>query len=139
MLADRDIIERYIPQRTPLVMVHSLLEATEDFAVSSLYVSEDNIFVSNGELSEPGLIENIAQTAAVHAGYQYGKHNTPVPIGFIAAIKNLEVLKLPKVKSSIRTTVRIINKVMEVTIIEGKIEQDQALLCSCEMRIYIKQ
>jgi predicted hotdog family 3-hydroxylacyl-ACP dehydratase len=139
ILADRANIERYIPQRTPMVMIHDLIEAEQDYAISILDIMPENIFIVDGYFSEPGLVENIAQTAAAHAGYQYGKHNVPVPIGFIAAIKNLEVFQLPKVGSCVTTTVRVTNKILDVTIIEGKVEQNSVTLCSCEMRIFIKQ
>src|SRR4051812_33106945 len=105
-----------------MIMVHNLLEANDDYATTSLMILSDNIFVSQGIFTEPGLIENIAQTAAAQAGYFYRQQTDLVPAGFIAAIRNLEIMLLPSVNSEIKTTVRITNKVLNVTIIEGKVE-----------------
>ena len=55
-----------LPQKPPMVMVDALVEFTELSAVTRLVVRPDNIFVQNGRLAEPGLVENIAQTAAAH-------------------------------------------------------------------------
>ena len=138
MLVPRHDIIKFIPQREPIVMVHTLVDASEEQASTSFTIEPGNIFLSNGYLAEPGLIENIAQTAAVQAGYHYTQLNMPVPIGYIAAVKNLKISQLPKENSTINTKVRVTNKVLDVTVVEGVIEQDGNRICSCEMRIFTK-
>jgi len=138
MLVDQADILQYIPQRPPIVMVHWLLEATEDHAVTQLLVLPDNVFVAQHYLAEPGMIENIAQTAAVHVGYQCSLMGIPVPIGYIAAIKDLKVESLPKENTTITTTVTVLNKVLDITVVRGTIQQEGVTLCSCEMRIFAK-
>jgi 3-hydroxyacyl-[acyl-carrier-protein] dehydratase len=138
MLATRDDITRYIPQRYPIIMVHELVQADEDHAVTTFMIEPDNVFVSNEFFKEPGLVENIAQTAAMHVGYQCASKNIPIPIGYIAAVKDLKIFSLPKQNTSISTSVKITNKVLDVTVVEGKVEQNGNLLCSCEMRIFAK-
>lgn len=138
MLANQDDILRFIPQRNPMVMVHVLLEASDAHAVTQLTINPDNVFVASEYFAEPGLVENIAQTAAVHVGYRCSLKDTPIPIGYIAAVKNLRIEKLPKQNSLITTSVKVINQVLDITVIHGTIEQDGKLLCSCEMRIFAK-
>ena len=138
MLAHRNNITQYIPQRFPIVMIHDLIEASDTHAVTRLAVEAENVFVSDGVFAEPGLVENIAQTAAVHIGFQCASRNQPIPIGYIAAIRALEIHKLPPVGTTVKTTVTIMNKVLELTVAEGKVELEGVLLCSCEMRIFAK-
>jgi predicted hotdog family 3-hydroxylacyl-ACP dehydratase len=138
MLATQENITEYIPQRFPIVMVHELSEASDDHVVTHLNIAPDNVFVDDGFFTEPGLVENIAQSAAVHVGYICLQKNIPVPIGYIAGIKDLKVYALPASNTRITTSVRIVNKVMELTVAEGKVEQDGKLLCACEMRIFAK-
>ena len=138
MLASRNDITQYIPQRAPIVMVHALVEADDEHAVTQLAIEPDNIFVSNEFFAEPGLVENIAQTAAMHVGYQCSKKNIPIPIGYIAAVKDLKIQRLPKQHTQITTSVKITNKVLDVTVVEGRVEQEGNLICSCEMRIFAK-
>jgi 3-hydroxyacyl-[acyl-carrier-protein] dehydratase len=138
MLATSTEILQYIPQRDPIVMVHELLEASDDHVVTLFSVKPDNVFVASGSFAEPGLVENIAQTAAVHVGYQCALKNIPIPIGYIAAVKNLRIEDLPAQDTSIVTTVRVINKVLDITVVEGKVEQNGKTLCTCEMRIFAK-
>jgi 3-hydroxyacyl-[acyl-carrier-protein] dehydratase len=138
MLAHKNNITQYIPQRFPIVMIHNLVEASDDHAVTQLEIEPDNVFVAEGHFGEPGLVENIAQTAAVHIGYQCAKRNVPIPIGYIAAIKDLKINHLPAVKKTVTTTIKITNKVLELTVVEGKVELEGQVLCSCEMRIFAK-
>ena len=137
-LARRNDITRYIPQRNPIIMVHELVEADDDHAVTNLNIEPENVFVSNEYFLEPGLVENIAQTAAMHVGYQCALKNIPIPIGYIAAVKDLKIFALPKQHTTIATSVKVTNKVLDVTVVEGRVEQGGNLLCSCEMRIFAK-
>ncbi len=138
MLVNRHDITHYIPQRNPIVMVHELVSANDEQASTTFTIESGNVFLSNGYFAEPGLIENIAQTAAVQAGYHCIQNKIPVPIGYIAAVKNLKILNLPKENSTISTRVKVTNRVLDVTVIEGIVEQNGKLLCSCEMRIFTK-
>lgn len=103
------------------------------------------MFCENGFLKEPGLIENIAQTAALRVGYitsqMRNDENTNVepPIGYIGAIKNLVIETLPEAGSEIMTEVIIQNMVFDVTIIQGKISQNGQMIAHCEMKIFLKQ
>lgn len=139
MLADLDDILRFIPQRNPIVMVHSLLEATDDYALTDFTIKPENVFIDKGRFAEPGLVENIAQTAAVHIGYQCSLKGIPIPIGYIAAIKDLRVLSLPVVNTKVKTSVKIVNKVLDITVVEGMVQgEDGVTFCTCEMRIFAK-
>lgn len=139
MLATKDTILNYIPQRAPMVMIHSLLEANDDHATTQFQIEAGNLFVEDGFLREPGLIENIAQTAAAHVGFQFTEKKLPIPVGFIAAMKDLEIFSMPAINSVVTTTVKIKNTIFDVTLIDGKVEQDGKMLCCCEMRIYVKK
>ncbi|HYG02542.1 MAG TPA: 3-hydroxyacyl-ACP dehydratase [Chryseosolibacter sp.] len=138
MLVLKNEIEKYIPQRKPVVMVDALLDADEKSARSVFQIEHDNLFVEDGFFREPGLIENIAQTAALHAGFRSRQLGVPVPVAFIAAIRQLEVFVLPEIGAELITKVTIINSVFDVTIIHGEVTNNGSLLCKCEMRIYVK-
>ena len=103
-----------------------------------LQVREENVLVDNGELTEAGLIENIAQTAAAGVGYNAQQQGKPILTGYIGAIKNLEVFALPRVGDVIETDVIIEAHVFEVTIISGNVKCNGVLLAKCEMKIFIQ-
>lgn len=139
VLITQENITQYIPQRAPIVMVDEVLSCEEKEIVSCLEVREDNMFVLDGKLTESGLVENIAQTAAAKVGYECHLRQIPVPVGFIGGVSKVQVNDLPPVGAKIETTVTIKNDVMNVTIISGSSQIDGKELISCEMKILIQQ
>ena len=131
-----DIIS-LIPQRPPFVMIDRLTGYDETIATTAFVVKPENIFVENGRLTEPGLVENIAQTAAARAGYVAKQENKPVQLGYIGAIKNLVIHALPFVNDELTTEISITNQIFDVTLVTGKISCKESLLASCEMKIFI--
>ena len=57
-----------IPQKPPMVMVDRLTGVVDNVTTTNFLIRDDNIFCEKGEFREPGLIENMAQTAAAGTG-----------------------------------------------------------------------
>ena len=129
-----DILD-LIPQRTPMTMIDALIAADEKSARGKLHILESNLFIDNGVLAEPGLIEFIAQTAAAYTGYKNKTTNQEVSEVYIGAIKNLVIYELPKVNSFVQSEIVVENEIVGYTIIVGRVYQEDRLLAECEMRI----
>ncbi|TYB79885.1 hypothetical protein ES674_02030 [Bizionia myxarmorum] len=119
-------------------MVDSLLEFSEQHLVSNFTIAATNIFVENGQLSEPGLIENMAQSVALHTGYVYHLKNEPAPTGYIGAIKSITIEKLPKLNENISTKVQILHEFMGITMVEIQVfNEAQEEIAKGEMKTVI--
>ena len=131
-------IHELIPQREPFVMISALTHFDKVITRTRLQIKSDNIFVENNKLTEAGLMENIAQTCAARMGYinKFLKMET-VKIGFIGAIKNLIIEELPCVDDTINTTIEVVSEVFDITLVNAKIEMNDKLIASCEMKIAI--
>ena len=138
LLAQGESILDLIPQRPPVVMISSLLFANTEKVISGFIVHPDCIFNEDGFLSASGLVENIAQTAAAGVGYNCTQENKKVPVGFIASVKDLIIHDLPPVNAEHITEINVINQIMNVTIVSGKVHLNDKLLVECEMRIFVK-
>ncbi len=138
MIAHGEEVLKLIPQRPPIVMVDKLISAVDKKTVSGFTIKEDNIFVENHIFQEPGIIENIAQSAAMGVGYICSINNQKVPLGFIGAIKNLQIFSLPSVNSEILTEIQVDYEVFEATLITGKVFCTNALIAQAEMKIFLK-
>ncbi|REE16964.1 MULTISPECIES: hypothetical protein [Winogradskyella] len=137
-ITDQDLILKLIPQRAPIVMVDSLLYFEESKVISGLTVTEDNMFVQNGFLTEPGLIEHIAQTVALYTGYHFYINNIPAPEGYIGAIKSVTIEKLPKVNMQIETEVEILQEIMGVTLVQGTTTLNGEVIVTAQMKTVLK-
>jgi len=131
-------IKDLIPQREPFIMIDKLVDYDKKSFTSSLEIKPDNFFVEDGLFQEGGILENIAQTAAAGAGYSFVSHNKEVKLGYIGAIKNVEIHSYPSINSTITTQIDIITKVLNVDIVKGQVfDEKNNLLASCEMKIFI--
>jgi len=113
-------ISHLIPQKKPFVMVDTLLDFSPEKIVSSFTILHTNLFIENNCFLESGLIENLAQTVALHTGYDFFLKGEQAPTGYIGAIKKVEVLKLPKLNETITTEAIILQEFMGVTMVEVK-------------------
>lgn len=136
MFSETNILP-FIPQRAPFVMIDELTGVDETSGRTIFLVRDDNLFVKDGVLGEPALVENIAQTAAARIGYICNQENKRVPIGYIAAIQNLLIAGLPKTGDVLKTEIVITNQVMNVTIVNGTVHVNNKVIASCEMKIFV--
>ncbi len=126
-----------IPQRAPIVMVDEFLGIEESVSKSSLTVREDNIFVDDATLSECGLIEHIAQSAAARVGHIFNTLNRPIPIGYIGSVNDFTIAAHPKVGDTIYTTIEVIQEVFNITLIRAVCRVNDVEIATCKMKIFL--
>ncbi|MBO5862871.1 MAG: hydroxymyristoyl-ACP dehydratase [Paludibacteraceae bacterium] len=122
-----------IPHRHPMVMVDSLVEASEDAATSTLLIKDENIFVADGKLSEVGIIEHIAQTAALRIGYICQQEGQPVRNGFIGSFKKFKLQRRAKSGELLKTDLKVMQSVGNITMISAKVHANNEHIADCIM------
>ena len=115
---EKEFVENLLPQKFPFVMVDKMYSYTETSLVSGLKIQSDNIFYHNGSFVEAGLVEHMAQSVALHTGYQFYLKQEPAPTGYIGSIKDIEIKELPKLDEEIQTTVSILQEFGGITLVD---------------------
>lgn len=138
-IVNADTILDYIPQRPPIVLISRIYACDEKSVVTGFQIPPDHIFVKHGVLTEPGITENMAQTAAASAGYEAISKNTKPAVGFIGNIKNLVIHYLPPVDAELITEVTYKAQVMNVSLIEARSYCNNSLVAECEMKIFLQE
>lgn len=138
-IIDTEQILNYIPQRPPMVLVSRIYKADEVSVISGFDIRDDHLLVRNRRLTESGIVENMAQTAASRAGYEAVKHNSTPAVGFIGNIKDLVIHFLPESGHEVLTEVSTKTQVMNVSIVEAKSWCNDQLVASCEMKIFLQE
>ena len=133
-ITDPEFIVNLIPQKPPFVMVDKLFYFSKDRIVSGFTITEENLFAQQGSFKAPGLIENMAQTVALHTGYDYFIKNRPAPTGYIGAIKKVEITALPTTSQELVTTVNILHDIMGVTLVNATIVCNGHVIATSEMK-----
>ncbi len=133
-------VTEYIPQRPPFVFIDSVRQIQANCAKTSFKVPKGHFFCEGGIFRTGGIIENISQTAALYAGYSYREKGMDVPLGFITAIKDLEIFWFPREQELIETSVELLNDIMDFRIFKGEVfSEDKVLLAHCELRIFVQE
>jgi predicted hotdog family 3-hydroxylacyl-ACP dehydratase len=129
-------VRELLPQQGKFVMIDHLRYFDETTIISSMTVDKDNIFVENGRFTEPGIIENIAQTAAARMGY-IGKYinGNGVKLGFIGEIKNLVIERCPCTGEELTTSVEIVTEIFSTLMIQAKVTAGSELIALGNMKI----
>lgn len=138
IIAGDELLE-FIPQRAPIVMVDEFFGVENEISFSGLTVKEENIFCEMGVLQECGIIEHIAQSAALRVGYLYKSEGKEIPIGFIGSVSKLQIFSLPKIDETIKTEIRIEQEVFNITLINAKTKVGERAIAECQMKIYLQQ
>lgn len=132
-------IHELLPQQEPFVMVGRLVAFDRKRTVTQTEVKSDNLFLEKDGLSVPGLMENIAQTCAARIGY-VNKYilQKGIQIGFIGAVRNMEVHSLPQLGDTLETTVDVREEVFGMTLADAFIRCGGELRAKTEMKIAVK-
>ncbi|OMQ12275.1 hypothetical protein [[Flexibacter] sp. ATCC 35103] len=118
LLLEKEAVENLLPQKFPFVMVDKMYSYTETSLVSGFKIKNDNIFFDNDTFLEAGLIEHMAQSVALHTGYQFFLKNETAPTGYIGSIKEIEIKKLPKIDDTIQSTITILQEFAGITLVD---------------------
>lgn len=124
-----------LPQQPPFVMVDRMVAFDPIVTATTLTVAADNLFCEEGCLSPYGLIENVAQTCAARIGYINSTSGEPIRLGFIGAIRQLVISRLPKVGETIITTIHVDEEVFSMTLVSATVCVGDECIMSCEMKI----
>ena len=134
-------IHTLLPQQEPFVMVGRLTHFDVEKTVTRTTVKPDNIFVDNGFFTSSGIIENIAQTCAARIGY-VNKYilRKGIQHGYIGAIRNLRLHRLPAAGQEIETAIVTVEEVFGMTLVTATVKSgDNDIIAECEMKIAVSE
>jgi len=118
VLLEKEAVENLIPQKFPFVMVDRMFSYSETGLVSGLKIQDSNIFLEENIFLEAGLIEHMAQSVALHTGYQFFLKNETAPTGYIGSIKDIQIKRLPQTNDTIQSNVTILQEFAGVTLVD---------------------
>jgi len=110
-------------------MVDTITDISNTHVVTEFEVKSTCIFVEERKFAEVGLIENMAQTCSAIVGqFLFGIEDTSnYVIGYISAIKKLELFALPKVQEVVRTEAELLSR----------FDTDEYYICSMRCNAFV--
>ncbi len=133
-------IQEIIPQRPPFRMVDRLLSYDKTVSEATLLLRPDNIFLDD-TFQAAGIVEHIAQTCAARIGY-YNKYilHRDIVIGYIGAIRQLDVKRHPSVGEELLTRIEVLSSAFGMTLVSAEVSTSQGeLIADGEVKIALSE
>lgn len=132
-------IRELLPQKAPFTMVSHLIRYEKEAITTGLKIDDNNLFIEDGCFNESGMIENMAQSIALHTSYDFFLREEEAPVGYIGTISNVKLFKRPKLNNYITTKVEIIQEFMGITLVTGKVICNNEILLEAKMKTFITE
>ena len=140
-------VTKLLPHQDPFVLISHLVEMVGSMAITQFVISEDHILIENEYLSEVGLLENLAQTAALSAGYAYFTNQSTemdqyeAPMGYMGSIKKIQMKRQPHYSEKLETRTLLIRSIRsdqtEVVFCIGKVCSGNEVLAHGEFKLFL--
>lgn len=136
MEIDKIDIHELLPQREPFVMVGRMVYFDMGRCATRTRIAPGNLFVEKGRFTASGIIENIAQTCAARIGY-INKYilKKGIQLGFIGAIRDMNLYRSPEAGEEIETEIVTIEEVLGMTLVSAKVTAGEETIAEAEIKI----
>jgi len=141
-------IQDFLPHRPTFLMVEKFHALDETSVESSFTIPQDNVFSEEGAFNEFGLLENAAQTCSSIVGQSFFEKDDLTGsgtklIGFISAVKKVDVFKLPKIGQTIFTRASLKSRFdsdgYSICTLNCDIFESEQKLLACELNLFIQE
>lgn len=133
-------IKKFLPHRSPMLMVDYITELTENKVVTNFIPKKNNLFSTDTHLSEIGLIEHAAQSCSSIIGQNFFKTSEDNRvIGFIVNIKKINLFQLPKIETKIHSIAELISFYGNICHINCQSFDKNTLLSEMEINLLIQE
>ncbi|MBD79181.1 MAG: hypothetical protein CL840_09695 [Crocinitomicaceae bacterium] len=140
-------VTKLLPHQHPFVLISHLVEMVGNRAITQFKIPKDHLLIENGYLSETGLLENLAQTAALSAGFAYFTGKEPEmgsyqpPMGYMGSIKKIQIQRIPHYSEKLETRTVLLKSIKsgqtEVVFCIGKISSGAEVLAHGEFKLFL--
>lgn len=129
-----------IPQRPPMVLIDSF-DGIDEMEVShtAFTVPSDCLFTERDALTECGLIEHMAQSAAARVGWLCREAENEVPVGYIGAVSKFTAYTLPAVGSRLDSSLRVVQQIGPLSLVEIRTEADGKTVAEGNLKIFLQE
>ena len=132
-------LEQILPHRPPMVLIDSLTRCDSETAqASKTFTSGDYGLEEDGRVTEPMLIECLAQTVAAAQGRQARLHGDEPAEGMLVGVSGFEFLRHACQGEALTLTTRVTHRVGQFLVVEGSVRAAEELIATGELKLYIR-
>ncbi len=128
-----------VTHRPPMLLVSTLLSRKETVGKVSATVPSTGPMVHEGRVLDEYLVEILAQSMAVIDGYDSVIEGKPPSGGFLVGLKQFTIHSLPVPGDQLLITLIKLFEFGPMTIMEGRVSRDDAILAQGELKVWIPE
>lgn len=140
-------VTRLLPHKPPFLLISHLIGMNENRAITQFDIPIDHILLHNDHLTEVGLLENLAQSAALSPGFaHFTSKETSMdaynpPLGYMGSIKKITISRIPHISETIETRTILSKSIKsgntEIVFCTGKITSPNGLIAHGEFKLFL--
>ncbi|MEI6148001.1 MAG: hypothetical protein WCS01_02815 [bacterium] len=132
--------EDVIPHRPPMRLIDALVEWNDHSARSVVVFAGDHMAVRDGFVTEPALVECIAQTVAAMEGARKAAGVAPggtsgQQVGMLCGISDFAVVRRPKSGERLEVSVQVQKRLGPMLLADGQVLCDGQVVASGSLKL----
>ncbi len=132
-------VDEILLHRPPMRFIERLLECSERSAMAETTFAEDGYGVDDGRVSEPALLECMAQTMAAHQGQRAREQGIEPAPGMLVGVKDVHFLQPAASGLRLEIRVDITHKVGSFYLAYCRVLQDSVEVASGTLKFFVPE
>ena len=121
-----------LPHRFPILMLESCPIKEDDWAVITLSIPKDSLFLkSDGTIEEACFLEMMAQCFA-----SYANLSATTNFGYLAQVKNLNIFGHATAETILTVKTKPTFQLGNIIVVQGIVVADQEVLAQAEFKVF---
>lgn len=126
-----------LPHRGGLLLLEELTDARPDWAIASIVVAPDGLFMDDAGVLEPTvLVECLAQLVAALRGYEAQRKGAEPHLGYLVGVKDFTITGAARAGDRLELEIKEIAAVGQSSVMESAIRREGQLLAAGRLKLW---
>ena len=130
-------IDEILNHRPPMLMLDALTESTETHAIAQKTFRPSDYGVSGDFVTEPALIECMAQAMAAYRGQIARERNIAPQPGLLVGVRDAQLLSRVRCGELLEIRVKITHRVGDFAVASCRVRRGEEIVASAMLKFYV--
>jgi predicted hotdog family 3-hydroxylacyl-ACP dehydratase len=132
--------EAFMPHRSPLRLVQSLLRVEDDYAEAQTILNPGDVGVGpDGRVEATVLLELVAQTYAAAQGYQGRDSGQPADLGYLVGASDFRIERRPRAGSPLLIRIKSSCSFESFYLVEGQVLCEDQAVAGGTLKVWVQR
>ncbi len=131
--------EAYMPHRSPLRLVHSLLRVEDSYGEARTVLNAGDVGVGpDGTVEAAVLLEMVAQTYAAAQGYQDRNAGKPANLGYLVGVSDFRVERRPRAGQPLTIRIKSSCSFGSFYLVDGQVLCEDQIVAGGTLKVWVQ-